>query len=300
MNVVRLLTAPGVAALAVVRLSGDDAATFVTARFGSVEFGRLRHGDWTLTDGTVLDDPLVRGGDGFFDVNLHGGRRIVEKFIDDALAAGFVRDDTPPGDAIDRWLPHATTVDGLRLLLVQRDAAGEPDPDDLTLVRLLVPATLAIVGPANAGKSTLSNRLAGTAASLVSDVAGTTRDWVETPALICDGKLPIVLADTPGRRVGALDVEAAAIGLSAEVVARADVVVRLLDATRPDDVPDVGRSDVIDVWNKADLATVPAGAIAISAVTGDGVADVEALVAERLGVHLNRPTRRLGLPQAAG
>ncbi len=292
-NVVRLLTAPGMAALAVVRVEGRAAANFVRSRLGKLPPpGQLVYGSWTLANGSILDDPLVRGGDEWFDVNFHGGRRIVECFFDDAMAAGFLRDDAAIGGPVDRWLPQATTELGLRLLLAQREQEGEADPADLTLIRLLVPPLIAIVGRPNVGKSSLSNRLVGRAASLVADEPGTTRDWVETPAILCDGQLPVRLADTPGRRnVGG--VEGKAIVLSREVIEQADLVIEVRDATG--DASASGRADLV-VWNKCDVAQPPADGPAVSATTGEGVAALEALMAERLAVFLDRPLRKLAMP----
>jgi tRNA modification GTPase len=245
----------------------------------------LSYGRWTLPDG-VLDDPLVRGGDGWFEVNLHGGRRIVEKCLQDAQAAGFtcMEPEVP-------LITRATTPLGLRLAAVQdRFDPADADPDDLTLVRLLNPPLVAIAGPPNAGKSTLVNRLANRAASLVADEPGTTRDWVEVLAVLCDGQLPIRLADTPGRRA-TTGVEATAIELSDVVLREADLIVRLLDATRPDQQPAVGR-DAIDVWNKSDLHE-PSASLAISAATGAGMIRLERGIARSLQVRLDLGERPL-------
>jgi tRNA modification GTPase len=69
---------------------------------------------------------------------------------------------------------------------------------------------VAIVGPPNAGKSTLLNALAGRDAAIVSDIAGTTRDVIECSVVI-DG-IPFVLADTAGLRDAMDPIEA--IGIS--------------------------------------------------------------------------------------
>lgn len=300
-NRVCLLTASGVAALAVVRVEGEGAADFVRERLGKVPgVGALVYGTWTIDDGR-LDDPLVCGmGEDCFDVNLHGGRRIVEKFLENAVAAGFVHVPYEPMDAVERWLPFATTPAGLKLLLAQRNFdPKDADPDDRTLERLLVPARVAIVGPANAGKSTLVNRLAGRSASLVADVPGTTRDYVETWAVLCDGQLPIVLLDTPGRRTGADDIEAAAIELSEAAVASADLVVLLLDATRPTDIP-AGFEAALKVWNKADAGQAPGEYLAIIATTGQGVAELEAAIARALGVDFVNLPRACLFPNETG
>ena len=83
-------------------------------------------------------------------------------------------------------------------------ASSEPSAADLracaarwpTLRRLLEPAEVVVAGPPNAGKSSLVNALAGRDVSIVSDIPGTTRDWVRT-LIDLDG-VPIWLTDTAG------------------------------------------------------------------------------------------------------
>lgn len=295
MNHVRLLTAPGTAALAVVRIEGPDASFFFEKRLNRIPSpGRLTHGNWTLDDGSVLDDPLVRGGDGWFEVHLHGGRRIVDRFLEDAENQGFSRVSAQPPSTWRDWLPHATTVAGLQLLAAQEHAdPADADPEDRTLQRLLKPAIVAIVGPANAGKSTLVNALAGRQASLVADRPGTTRDWVETTAVLCDGRLPVRLADTPGRRDDPemAHVERSAIDLSDRVIDTADLVVRVLDATRPAELPGT-RPGTLDVWNKTDLVPAATG-LNLSATQRRNIDKLEQEIARRLGCRLDLPPRPL-------
>ena len=290
---VKLLTPPGISALAVVRLEGPRARPFVATRARPVG-DRAVHARW----GDVDDPLIVPAGENAVELHLHGGPRIVERVIADAVAVGFVRVGWDEGlDEVERWLPHATTDAGIAWTLAQRDLdPADADPADRTLERLLVPARVAVVGPANAGKSTLVNRLSGREASLVADSPGTTRDWVETPAFLLDGALPVVLLDTPGRRDEAGEIERAAIGLSDAAIGSADAVVLLLDATRPGDVPG-GFDDAIVAWNKADAAA--AGGQSVSAATGAGVGDLEAAVAARLRVDLAGGPRANRWPRRA-
>jgi len=95
---------------------------------------------------------------------------------------------------------------------------------------------VAIVGPANAGKSTLLNTILGEQRSIVSDIAGTTRDTVEE-CFNSDGIL-FRLVDTAGIREvysadsGAATIEKIGIERSFECIRKADIVVVLIDATR--------------------------------------------------------------------
>lgn len=100
---------------------------------------------------------------------------------------------------------------------------------------------IAIVGRPNAGKSSLTNALIGESRVIVSDVAGTTRDAIDTPFRY-DGK-DYILIDTAGMRknksVDYGTVESYAVIRSMEAIKRADVVLIVIDATQPVSEQDV-------------------------------------------------------------
>ncbi len=90
---------------------------------------------------------------------------------------------------------------------------------------------IAIVGKPNSGKSSLLNKLVGQERAIVSPIAGTTRDAIDTP-IIVDG-LPVTLIDTAGiRRRGKIDrgVEQFSVLRSFKAIERADVVLLMIDA----------------------------------------------------------------------
>ena len=89
----------------------------------------------------------------------------------------------------------------------------------------------AIVGRPNAGKSSLLNQLLGHDRAIVSPVPGTTRDTVEETANIRG--LPVVFVDTAGLREAGDDIEAEGIRRSREALARAELVLQVLDASEP-------------------------------------------------------------------
>ncbi|MEI6833424.1 MAG: ribosome biogenesis GTPase Der [bacterium] len=94
-------------------------------------------------------------------------------------------------------------------------------------------ARIALVGRPNAGKSSILNRLIGEERSLVSEVAGTTRDSIDTP-LAYNGK-SYVLVDTAGiRRRSRINdkVESLSVMRSMQAIERSDVVLLVLDATQ--------------------------------------------------------------------
>ena len=136
---------------------------------------------------------------------------------------------------------------------------------------------VAIVGPPNAGKSSLLNRIARRDAAIVSPIAGTTRDVIEV-AIDLRG-YPIVLADTAGLRAGADPVERE--GAAPRRGARRGGQLRLFvfDARRP------ARPEAAAAWpgsatilvaNKIDLlrngrGNLPGEAVPVSALTGEGI-----------------------------
>ncbi len=136
-----------------------------------------------------------------------------------------------------------------------------------------------IVGPPNAGKSSLLNVLAGSERAIVTDIAGTTRDLLHETIRI-DG-VELTLVDTAGLREGGDAIEREGMRRARGELRRADLALVVLDARDPDG----GRAAVADaiadvplrVWlhNKADLvesiAPDESDALQVSARTGAGI-----------------------------
>jgi tRNA modification GTPase len=119
--------------------------------------------------------------------------------------------------------------------------------------------TLAIVGRPNVGKSSLFNRLVERERAIVTATPGTTRDLVtETVAI---GGIPVKLVDTAGIRRALDEAESIGIQKSMEALADADLVLVVLDGSRPSSDEDkpllaqVEQRTAIVVENKSDLAS---------------------------------------------
>ena len=131
--------------------------------------------------------------------------------------------------------------------------------------------SVAIVGPPNAGKSSLLNRLAQREAAIVSAESGTTRDVIEVHLDI--GGYPVVLADTAGLRESANAVESEGIRRALERAGQADLKIAVFDGDCWPDIDPITAGlvddDTLIVVNKLDRHGVLTPAI--SGRTGLGV-----------------------------
>ena len=133
---------------------------------------------------------------------------------------------------------------------------------------------VAIIGPVNAGKSSLLNVLAGREAALTSSVAGTTRDVIEVRMDI--GGLPVTLIDTAGLREADDEIESLGIERGKARARKADL--RVFLKASPDDVPEGVEEGDIVLQGKADVFGCPG----ISAKTREGIAELLVAMEDRL------------------
>ena len=113
---------------------------------------------------------------------------------------------------------------------------------------------IAIIGPTNAGKSSLLNNLSNREVAIVSEIAGTTRDVIETH-LNLDG-YPVIISDTAGIRDSKDEIEKKGIKLSLKKAENADLKLVVVDAKSIDFsgfLNDLLKKDAILVINKSDL-----------------------------------------------
>jgi len=169
--------------------------------------------------------------------------------------------------------------------------------------RIYAEGALAVLaGLPNAGKSSLFNHLIREDRSIVTDVPGTTRDWIE--AIISLDDIPLRLADTAGLRKIANNApdmkeidEAERLGVerSMELLEKADLVLYVVDGVKGFTVEDrdfIARrgetqieKPLVLIWNKADLAKPSAFPdekaqfLPVSAKTGEGIPELLRLMA---------------------
>jgi tRNA modification GTPase len=155
----------------------------------------------------------------------------------------------------------AAIRDGARVLAERIAAVLRSPPAE----RLRDGLRIVLAGRPNVGKSSLLNCLVGREVSIVTDIAGTTRDVIEAPAVLAG--LPMIFTDTAGLRNDVGDeVEAIGIERASRRIADADIVLWL---DEPALAP--ARDHIIIVTPKADVATAAREGWRVSARTGEGV-----------------------------
>ena len=337
-----LLTPLAPGAIAVIRTAGPRTDTICSAMLWRIHDARSpQRGDRRpqlvriVERGVPMAEAVavqIGGGDeAFAELNTHGGVRIVQRVLlllerhgarvvpaEDMISAWPACD--PVRRDVDRMLLHTSSRRLTRWLLAQRillplylDRRCSLAPSEVAAFRrrsevagrLMAGLRIAIIGPPNAGKSTLANRLIGRDRVIASDAPGTTRDWISETALIRGG--PVTLTDTAGIRATECSVEAEAVRRGREQAVLADLTVVLLDGTVSADASSrwlgsapakalLDRPCIVAV-NKTDVMNEPCGTVAdprsairISALTGDGIDTLEARLEAALGLDLLDPS----------
>ncbi len=377
-TIVAAATAPGRAALAIVRLSGPGTRAVLGRVFRRrndrpVPVRRPVLGTFIDVTGQAMDEgtvllyaaPRSATGEDVAEMTTHGSPALVRALIATCRAAGAR--DAQPGEFTLRALRHgklsldraeavrdlveAATLEQARVAV--RQLAGEvggaitplaerlfdlvadveaaldvaDDERDLTdsdarlaeraaelacaidelldrgrpARRVRDGARVVLLGPTNAGKSSLFNRLVGAARTIVTEEHGTTRDLVEELVVIAG--LPVVLVDAAGvagaERAPTLGrAEALGIARALEAAEQADLVLEVYDASRPErppGLPDVRR---LRVGTHADLlapASPGPGGLLVSSVTGAGIDELTRRIAAALEAPGARPLESVAL-----
>lgn len=230
----------------------------------------------------------------------HGGPRVVQRLVERLVECGAEpvnSIDEVPAEAL--FPEAADAVEALTLAALARAASPlavdllldqprrfrsnpNPDAEDLQrsrrLDRLIEPPRVALAGPANVGKSTLSNALLGRCMSIEADQPGTTRDYtwgrIDLAGLVVD------FHDTPGLRAESDQVERRAVDLARDLLQNAALVIALTDHFQ--DWPTLDRPADLRVANKCDLARRNDADLSVSARTGEGIEQLVRTIRDRL------------------
>ena len=261
-----VLTPPGVAAIATVRLTGPGSVAVLEAlwRGSHADFAAERLVYGHIGDGQDTIDNVVAVADGSgtqVDISCHGGPRVIERLLGALRQHGveivpwqaLVDADSIAGE-VALNLPDAKTRLGALAVAAQhpggltawavrtRAALAEHTMSFAALReevrpllgtfkagrRLLEPPTVVLAGPVNAGKSSLANSLAGRAQSIAADLPGTTRDYTEQ--LVDMQGLPVRLVDVAGGRGSQDALEQAAYRQAQAQWRRADLILLVVEA----------------------------------------------------------------------
>lgn len=151
-----------------------------------------------------------------------------------------------------------------------------------------------IVGKPNSGKSSLLNTLAGKERAIVTDIAGTTRDVIEEQIMLNGICLNVI--DTAGIRTTEDIVERIGVDKAKESVEKADLIIYMVDSSKPLDKDDediielIKDKKVIVLLNKSDLAAVTSeedmkkrldkNILSVSAKLNTGIEELEHMIEE--------------------
>ncbi len=294
-------------------------------------FGRFRIPGQNGTEPDIFEEVVVHLPE--FDaveIHCHGGAAVVaaiESVLNSQGAEirnpldGFEPAKTQAERAF-RLLPFAPTERTFQILLDQVNGALERERQEIRTLsnaekrlrfqrwrenarlgrHLVEPFHVVLAGPTNAGKSRLLNAILGFQRAIVDGQAGTTRDVVSAQAVL-EG-FPVMFHDTAGFRETEHDLERQGMERSADWLARADLVLWIVDATEPKAGPPVAISHnrVLHCLNKMDLLTdMPpierdGGVLRVSAATQMGVDQLLERAIRHLVPRIPEPLEAVPVP----
>ena len=329
MTIYALSTGPGIAGIAVIRISGSDAINVIKALTGKdiptprmATFRKINYINTSelIDEGIIIwfPGPESYTGEDMAEIHIHGGKAVVmavqneiSKVKDCRLAepGEFTKLAFQNGkvnllkaESIADLISAETEIQRLQALKIMKGKSSlkfnglrekllkilsfieakidfpEEELPEENLKKIKIDSSdvlneinkilndqkvgeiiregfkIAIVGPTNAGKSSLLNNLSNREVAIVSEIAGTTRDVVETHLNI-DG-YPVIISDTAGIRESKDEIEKKGIRLSLKKAENADLKLVVVDAKSIDlsgFLNDLLKNDAILVVNKSDL-----------------------------------------------
>ena len=358
-TIAAIATAPGEGAIAVIRISGNNAFDVAEQIFSrsiqnfkthTAHYGNILKADGTILDGVlllVMKGPNSYTGEDSVEISCHGGQLVTRRVLERIFEAG-ARPAQPGEFSLRAYLngkidlAQAEAVQELiaaksELALENAEKQLEGALSDkiksfqkeLTEVAAILEAwvdfpeeglefatmeeiianlesicfsmqklqstfhdgkalhdglSLCLLGSPNVGKSSLMNALLGKERAIVTEIAGTTRDLLEEDLRL--GQLHFKLIDTAGIRDTTEIVEKEGIRRSQKAMRDADLILLVLDASRPIDPNDrellemTPKEKTIVIWNKVDLAkpTEKISSVEISAKQKIGLEELKSAI----------------------
>ncbi|MFA5291670.1 MAG: GTPase [Phycisphaerae bacterium] len=278
----------------------------------------ILHGN-IFDGGKFIDEVIIGcEGEDSFSINCHGNPIIVENILEllkkegakiaeaQEVIAYLARKkygDNPIAIEAEIAASQSSTLDGAKIIQhqtkmgllqscqwwlenldsIQLDdikAGAEQVLNDSRISSFFIRgAKIVIAGPPNSGKSTLFNRLCGKEKAIVTDIAGTTRDWLS--AKIRLKKIEAEFFDTAGLDEALSEkniIDAQSQGQAAALIKNADLVLYVVDSRlrgNDEPPPQVRGLNKIVVLNKCDLAgDLLVDGLKISAKTGSGIREL--------------------------
>ncbi|MCF7956866.1 MAG: tRNA uridine-5-carboxymethylaminomethyl(34) synthesis GTPase MnmE [Phycisphaerae bacterium] len=219
-------------------------------------------------------DTQLRAAERLLDGQLHQFCASISGQLSDILAEIEADIDFSDGDDVDLVIATQESIhQQLTSVLTRLDELlkNSRNWDEIHHLPVVV-----LAGPANAGKSSLANRLLGMDRSIVSQIAGTTRDLLSAPLKLTDGEC--LLIDTAGLGDVVDPLAGETQSITQKAISGCDLLIWIVDASKLNGQPIVlpeqlkRPANVLTVANKADLVEVDAvlnlSNLIISAVSG--------------------------------
>jgi tRNA modification GTPase len=333
-TIAAVMTGKGTGAIATIQVVGESAKGIVEKIFRpavELHIGKIHVG--VITDGNKTIDQVTIGciEDDMFAINCHGNPLIVEQICQLLQREGIelftaeqylVRTSTNDNAiAVEAKLnlPKVKTIEGTQIILKQIDSGltatvkkwlkSKPKQIAVEAEKIIEVSQIAkliiygckmvLAGPTNSGKSTLFNHLIGKDKSIVTDIKGTTRDWVSAECKI--GMAVVELIDTAGLdETLANDIDKAAQQAAADIIKQADVILLVLDNSESIEQISDSLMKIIEgkifltIINKSDLppllditklpGKLVSNVVKISAITGAGLDMLAEKASEITGV----------------
>ncbi len=326
-TLIACLTPAGVGAIAALALQGPGAWSITRSLFRGRLPERPAPGKFYLgklgADANACDEVVLAVKVEGLELHCHGGVevvRFIQKLFEERGATlcsleDLTQNASPMAFKARNMLLNAPTVKTAAILLDQYHGALERTLAEIEerqqkgdvagaarlrsrleqtrhLGRHLVePFRVVIAGPPNVGKSSIVNALAGYGRSLVSPIAGTTRDVVTT-RIALDG-WPVELIDTAGFHESGDDLEQQGMVRARAILEQADLRLWVFDASAAAVLPPGGLKVDGFVINKVDLPCALCedrleltARTRVSAKTGEGVTELCAWIATMLGLDV--------------